>query len=147
MHSVAAVLTHTLTHLSAQTFTYRMNWAQRKRLSYTHSSHTHTVIQSVEQACWVAPILQPWQPAPWQEIAQPSGSETVSVITLYRSPSTKYITCVRSCIRVTYLPRSIIWSKHEDVLFPVISTRLLTVHSSNDENRKKKDSWCHFKAL
>lgn len=109
-------------------------------MSYTHIHHTPTQSFRVwnKPVEWqLAPILQPWQPAPWQEIAQPSGSETVSVITLYRSPSTKYITCVCSCICV---PGSSVWSGYADVPFPVIPTRLLTAHSSDDENRERKKS-------
>ena len=109
-------------------------------MSNTHTYMHHTPTQSFrvwnKPVEWqLAPILQPWQPAPQQEIAQPSGSETENVITLYRSPSSKYMTCVHGCICVIDLPKSSVWSVHKDVPFPVISTRLLSAHSSNDQNR------------
>lgn len=116
-------------------------WTEhREKGCHTHIHHTPTQSFRVwnKPVEWqLAPILQPWQPAPWQEIAQPSGSETVSVITLYGSPSTKYITCVRSCIcYMCAWQHCLVWICRW--AFPVIPARLLTAHSSNDENRKKK---------
>lgn len=110
-------------------------------MSNTHMHHTPTQSFRVwnKPVEWqLAPILQPWQPAQQQEIAQPSGSETVNVITLYRSPSSKYITCVHGFICVTGLPSSAVCSEHKDVAFPVISTRLLIAYSSKDQNRGRK---------
>lgn len=52
------VNTHTHTHSPAcRTCTDKVNQTLRKMTSNTHKQchiHTHTVVQSVEQACWVA---------------------------------------------------------------------------------------------
>lgn len=53
----ACVQTHTHTLLRSRTCTDKVNQTLRKMTSNTHKqrhTHTHTVVQSVEQACWVA---------------------------------------------------------------------------------------------
>ncbi len=71
-HSVhSGATTHTRTHTHTHTHTHacinqrsntwrctdKVNRAHRKKIYQTHTcraTHTHTVVQSVEQACWVA---------------------------------------------------------------------------------------------